>query len=531
MKMRRFNVQTLLRIRRTGPSRDAVRTPGPHGPLPTPGPQRPPGQLAPPDDSSLTGIWRADDGGMYFLRQIGNAVRWVGLSQVDSFYPGLHFCNVYHAKVTGQVVSGEWSDVPRGATSNRGQMTLTFVDGNPQLLLRNSATGGFSASRWWRIVSSPWRPVLAGSLFPDTLKNVQKVEFFGIGGGYETLEYNLQLIRDAASVFGTVTTGEDHTEHALIANYPPDQGRSYRDFICLNDDVTFLGTGGWQDQQDGDVTFYFLVDRDQINERQPNFFAGVDHPAQVEAEAKMPSIHGEIIMYGRAVGCEDGAETAPPLFPGWAEQAGNSVLFNGAPIPEVFPTPGAGSGHHAFLSELSFGDPVRVTGAMVIDIRHPERLLEIHPVYSVDKITATFSRDLSGGWADDVGNTYYLRHDLADNTVWYAGLSPIGEAMFGQVFRGTFHPAPVVIDDSAVPEGIGIPELPWDTLTGNVTAISFGFGTAPLFGSSLPRLEDTSQVAFELSRAKLAGRDVPALITGDFRLMKLYDAPPRGVSA
>ena len=85
-------------------------------------------------------------------------------------------------------------------------------------------------------------------------------------------------------------------------------------------------------------------------------------------------------------------------------------------------------------------------------------------MYSVDRIAATFSNDLSGAWADDIGNTYYLRHDLTDNTVWYAGLSPLGSEAFGQVFHGIFYPAPKVFGDSAVPEGIGgsPPVLPQD---------------------------------------------------------------------
>jgi hypothetical protein len=176
-----------------------------------------------------------------------------------------------------------------------------------------------------------------------------------------------------------------------------------------------------------------------------------------------------------------------------------------------------------FLTELSFGDPVRVTGALVFDTGHwdddPDKL-EIHPVYSVDKITATFSANLSGAWTDDVGNTYYLRHDPADNSVWYAGVSPLGRGAFGQVFRGTLHPGQAVPPADA--DGTPLPAQ--GTVTGDVAAIEFGYGAAPSSGAAGSRLADTGAVTFGLGCADLAGRQVPMLTAGEFRLMKLYDA-------
>src|SRR5262252_5701278 len=105
------------------------------------------GPGAPPDDSSLTGTWMANDGGMYFLRQIGRTLWWLGLSG-GLFHPGLQFCNVFRASVTGSAVTGEWSDVPRGATSGRGTLTLRPAGGNQ--LLRVAESGGFGTSVWRR---------------------------------------------------------------------------------------------------------------------------------------------------------------------------------------------------------------------------------------------------------------------------------------------------------------------------------------------------------------------------------------------
>jgi hypothetical protein len=160
---------------------------------------------------------------------------------------------------------------------------------------------------------------------------------------------------------------------------------------------------------------------------------------------------------------------------------------------------------------------------------NPDKL-EIHLVYSIDKVTATFSGDLSGAWADDVGNTYYLRHDLADNTVWYVGLSPLGRAAFAQVFRGTFHPAPRVLEESLMHECTGGSSVPLqNVLTGNVAAVSLGYGIAPPFTASRTQMGDTGTVSLRLGRTELAGRAVPTLSAGgsspmeEFRLIKLYD--------
>jgi hypothetical protein len=490
------------------------------------------GSIAPPDPP-LTGTWQANDGGMYFLQQIADTLWWVGLSRAGSFYPGLHFCNVYRGTITANIVTGEWSDVPRGTTSNRGRMTLRSAQGQ---LLRDPATGdGFSASTWSRVGSSLWPVISANDLFPDTFKNVQKNSFL-FDRGLETLADNLLFIRDSASVFGTITTGTDHETDPVIANYPWDQSRFYGTFICLNDSSSY-GFRGFGNQDDGDVTFFFQIDGDQINVRQPRFFAGVDRLKRSKVQDKVSGpIEGEIIMYGRATGCDDGAEGSAPLLPGWAESAGSGVLFNGGPIRVITVRPGD-EPVKSFLTELSYGDPVRVTGVVVFDLGHqdwnwfppgydPYSKLEIHPVYSVDRIASTFSNDLSGAWADDIGNTYYLRHDLTDNTVWYAGISPLGSEAFGQVFHGIFRPAPRVLGDSAVPPGTGgsAPVLPQDALTGNAVAISLGYGTSAPFETSGTRLGDTGAVTFALGSANLAGRNVPTLSMGEFRLMKLYDA-------
>ena len=499
------------RVMSANPSSGA---PLPHGfrePLPAPAPVVPPGPAAAPDGSSLTGTWMANDGGMYFLRQIGDALWWLGLSG-GVLHPGLQFCNVFDALVTGSTVSGEWSDVPRGATAGRG--TLTLRPAGDDQLLRVAESGGFGASIWRRTSTSQWPVIAVYDALTETLKNVVKN---GQVTEKSTLADNLWPLRDSVAVFAAIARSGDHAKRAVEVSYPrsanPVRRFTYSDFICLNE-PSARGAG---EQHDGNVSFWFLTDVGQITGTQPDFYAGVEYQeGYIRGKLAVP-IEAEIIMFGRPADCgAEHAETSAPQFPGWAERAGGSaVLFNGRPIQVVVPgNAGDVPAEPSFLTALSFGDPVRVTGALVFDSGHgsddPDKL-EIHPVYSVDKITATFSADLSGAWTDDVGNTYYLRHDPADNSVWYAGMSPLGRGAYGQVFRGTFHPRQ-------------------DAVTGDVIAVGFGYGAAPVSGATGSRIGDTGAVTFELGRTELAGREVPMLAAGEFRLMKLYDAST-GVSS
>jgi hypothetical protein len=373
--------------------------------------------------------------------------------------------------------------------------------------------------------------VIIDQEFPTTLKNVV--------GNWDwdektTLGDNLKPLQNAVSVFANIARDIDHADAPPVTvgfsrSSSPQQVFSYSDFICLNDGSLLLGS---EDQDDGDTTFWFQTDTGQIA-RQPAFFdPAFSNELQIEIEQKLKGpIEGEILMFGRSADCgDDGAETATPSFPGWAERTqGSAVLFNGRPIHVVVPADDGGPPSPPnFLTELSFGDPVRVTGALVYDHGHDNnpKKLEVHPVYAVDKITATFSADLSGGWADDVGNTYYLRHDLTDNSVWYVAISPLGYSRYGQVFQGTFHPRQVVAAAAAAPENIGpSPIPPQSAVTGEFAAIGFGSGAPPSGAATTgTRIGDTGAVTFGLGTTRLVGRDVPMLSTGWFRLMKLYDA-------
>lgn len=96
---------------------------------------------------NITGVWNCNDGGRYYIRQVGRRVVWAGLSDGGT---GAVFTNVFRGTRIGNVVTGAWFDVPRGVTLNRGTLTFeVFINANGVLSLRRLAqTGGFGGSQW-----------------------------------------------------------------------------------------------------------------------------------------------------------------------------------------------------------------------------------------------------------------------------------------------------------------------------------------------------------------------------------------------
>ncbi len=91
----------------------------------------------------LTGTWRCNDGGTYYLRQLDDQVWWYG----ESAGGGRAWTNVFFGRREGNQLIGRWADVPKGGARAAGEMTLT-VQGNK--LSATKRTGGFGGSEWSR---------------------------------------------------------------------------------------------------------------------------------------------------------------------------------------------------------------------------------------------------------------------------------------------------------------------------------------------------------------------------------------------
>jgi hypothetical protein len=119
----------------------------------TPGPgDMGPGDLGPggtipgstPALIDLTGVWNCDDGGVYYVRQLGATVWWYG--ELDPNTP--YWSNVMRGSISGNMINADWSDVPKGSVMQNGNLVIQIASNNK--LVAISKTGGFAGSVWTR---------------------------------------------------------------------------------------------------------------------------------------------------------------------------------------------------------------------------------------------------------------------------------------------------------------------------------------------------------------------------------------------
>ncbi len=95
---------------------------------------------------NLTGRWRGNDGGTYYMNQHGIELWWLGMSADN----GATWTNVFRGNINLQTlnIAGQWSDVPHGKINNHGTLNL-HIESFKQLK-RTGVTGGFGGSQWDR---------------------------------------------------------------------------------------------------------------------------------------------------------------------------------------------------------------------------------------------------------------------------------------------------------------------------------------------------------------------------------------------
>jgi len=112
-----------------------------------------------PSAVDLTGVWFADDGGVYWIRQIGSTVWWSGQSDEPGSTLGRLFSNVFHGQRSGNLILGSWADVPQGSILQSGTLEVRVSHPNlppPVLMFKVNQTGNFGASIWH--LPAPPRP-------------------------------------------------------------------------------------------------------------------------------------------------------------------------------------------------------------------------------------------------------------------------------------------------------------------------------------------------------------------------------------
>lgn len=109
--------------------------------------------------ADLTGVWDCDDGGTYYIRQLGSTIWWYG---EPSNNPD-QWSNVAKGTISGNTINLDWADVPKGTIMNSGILVLNIESNNR--LTATQKTGGFEGSTWARqtagtgMSSAPAQPV------------------------------------------------------------------------------------------------------------------------------------------------------------------------------------------------------------------------------------------------------------------------------------------------------------------------------------------------------------------------------------
>jgi hypothetical protein len=99
------------------------------------------------DPKDLTGKWKSNDGGSYYIRQIGDTVWWAGA--------GPNFVNVFHGYLSGGGFYGHWQDVPLGKTNGAGDLTLSLEPLGSKFTKTKSGGNGFGGSEWTKVGCIP----------------------------------------------------------------------------------------------------------------------------------------------------------------------------------------------------------------------------------------------------------------------------------------------------------------------------------------------------------------------------------------
>jgi hypothetical protein len=92
----------------------------------------------PTDVGELTGAWQGSEGGMYWIRQVGDCVWWFGTELNDikrgaTGQPG--FANVASGRIDGTRIDVEFADLPLGDVMGGGGLTLVYDAEQDQLTI------------------------------------------------------------------------------------------------------------------------------------------------------------------------------------------------------------------------------------------------------------------------------------------------------------------------------------------------------------------------------------------------------------
>src|SRR5436305_15187818 len=124
--------------------------------------------------ADLNGYYLSDDGGAYFIRQIGDHVYWFGED------PNGAYANVLIGTISGNKLTARYWDVPKGKTQGMGEITLTIQE-NGATLVKVSSTSPFGTKTLKKQTPHAQGLVIKG--FPPELRSRPQ----GYSGGEQNL--------------------------------------------------------------------------------------------------------------------------------------------------------------------------------------------------------------------------------------------------------------------------------------------------------------------------------------------------------
>jgi hypothetical protein len=96
--------------------------------------------------ADLSGQWRGDDGGEYYLVQRGGSLNWY--AERSATNPA--WAHIFDGRIRGDRIRGKWTDVPKGRTRNHGELELQVRE-NGNVLAITRKTGGFGGNKLTRV--------------------------------------------------------------------------------------------------------------------------------------------------------------------------------------------------------------------------------------------------------------------------------------------------------------------------------------------------------------------------------------------
>lgn len=141
-------------------------------------------------------VFVCDDGGVYYVRFIGDQVFWFGE------HPAGGFANIFFGRMTGSDITGQWFDIPKGRTTSRGTIGVR-LDRGSNILTRTAVTGGFGGARWTPFITGLHSGRVAGRGFrPAGFEATGSADLTGTWMGNDGGTYYLRQIDTRVIWFG-----------------------------------------------------------------------------------------------------------------------------------------------------------------------------------------------------------------------------------------------------------------------------------------------------------------------------------------